>query len=175
MIWDRFYYYCWTQLPVNQGPKFSKSRIMLVQLLWWQMLIHYCSTCHWSTFEPWSSKNQCKGSQAPYIHQREVSLGLEEIKLKRFKTSLVSRFSQIVCLFSTPVFRVVNSDALCVINLFKFEYKHCTQISRWCLQNKTVSPPLVLIHQDQEEPIFTTCVLKSHSIHCSVHRTLKGN
>jgi len=71
VIWDRFYYYyCWTQLPVNQGPKFSKSRIMLVQLLWWQMLIHYCSTCHWSTFEPWSSKNQCKGSQAPYIHQR---------------------------------------------------------------------------------------------------------
>ena len=110
-----------------------------------------------------------------HTHTREVSLGLEEIKLKRFKTSLVSRFYQIVCLFSTPVFRVVNSDAVFVINLFKFEYKHCTQISRWCLQNKTVSPPLVLIHQDQEEPIFTTCVPKSHSIYCSVHRTLKGN
>lgn len=107
-------------------------------------------------------------------HTREVSLGLEKIKLKRFKTSLASWFSQIVCFFSTP-FCVVNSHAFFLINFLKFEYKLCMQINRWLLQNKTVSPPLVLIHQDQEEPIFTTSVLKSHSSYCSVHTTLKGN
>lgn len=81
-------------------------------------------------------------------HTGEVSLGLEKIKLKRFKTSLASWFSQIVCFFSTP-FCVVNSHAFFLINFLKFEYKLCMQINRWLLQNKTVSLPLVLIHQDR--------------------------
>lgn len=144
-IWDRFYYW-WTQLPVNQGPeKCCKSRIMLAQLLSWQLLIHYLSTCHQFTF--WALKYQeSMQRKTSAVHTREFSLALEKIKLKRFKTSLATWFSQIVCLFSTPVFCVMNSDALYLMNFLKFEYKHCTQINRWLLQNKTVSPPLVLIH-----------------------------
>lgn len=49
--------------------KFSKSRIMLVQLLWWQMLIHYVALVHDSHLGPEATESM-QGSQAPCTHQR---------------------------------------------------------------------------------------------------------